>query len=78
MHSATAHFPDRGGFSTRVVFSGQCTGLSTNGGEGVQVQIRNNGGRNKMTTVYHIPGGRSMQFSTGGTFAAPRFHAQVY
>ncbi|MFC9086314.1 hypothetical protein [Nocardiopsis dassonvillei] len=42
------------------------------------MQIRNNGGRNKMTTVYHIPGGRSMQFSTGGTFAAPRFHAQVY
>ncbi|RCV54610.1 hypothetical protein [Marinitenerispora sediminis] len=77
-YTATAHFPDRGGFSTHVVSPGQCTSVSTNGGENFYVQIRNSGGRNKATTLYHIPSGRSMQFSTGGTFAAPQYTPQVY
>ena len=77
-YTATAHFPARGGFSTYVVGSGQCTSVSTNGGESINVRIRNSGGANKMTHLYYIPSGRSMDFSTGGTFAAPQFHAQVY
>ncbi|MFD3687652.1 hypothetical protein ACFWTE_22900 [Nocardiopsis sp. NPDC058631] len=77
-YSATAHFPDRGGFSTYVVGSGQCTSVSTNGGESFNVRIRNSGGANKMTHLYYIPSGKNMQFSTGGTFAAPQFTPQVY
>ncbi|MEU0241476.1 hypothetical protein ABZ234_27645 [Nocardiopsis sp. NPDC006198] len=77
-YSAQATFPDRGGFSTYVVNSGQCTSVSTNGNEGYYVTIRNSGGRLKSTGGYHIPSGRSVDFSTGGTFAAPQFHAQVY
>ncbi|MFC4565262.1 hypothetical protein ACFO4E_25695 [Nocardiopsis mangrovi] len=73
---ASAQFA--GGFSTFVVGSGECTSVSTNGGESFQVTITNSGGRNKTTTAYHIPSGRSMQFSTGGTFAAPQFTPQVY
>ena len=76
-YSAWADFP-AGHFSTFVVNPGQCTSVSTNGGEDFYVTIQNSGGRMKSTTSYHIPAGRNMHFSTGGTFAAPQFHPQVY
>ncbi|GLU47603.1 hypothetical protein Nans01_19540 [Nocardiopsis ansamitocini] len=79
-YSATAHFPGRGGFSTYVTNPGQCNSISTNGGESFYVKITrfNSGGLSKNSTSYHIPSGRSMQFSTGGTFASPQFTPQVY
>ncbi|MFC3999838.1 hypothetical protein ACFOVU_28245 [Nocardiopsis sediminis] len=66
------------GFTSRAVSSGQCTSFSTNGGVDFKVTITNSGGRNKTTTSYHIPSGRSMNFSTGGTFSAPQFTPQVH
>ncbi|MFC7330758.1 hypothetical protein [Marinactinospora rubrisoli] len=77
-YTASAYFPGRGGFSTFAVGSGQCTSVSTDGGESFYVEITNAGGRHKATGLYSIPSGRSMQFSTGGTFAAPQYTPQVY
>ncbi|GAB3465756.1 hypothetical protein GCM10027570_54310 [Streptomonospora sediminis] len=77
-YSANAEFPGRGGFSTFVVSSGQCTSVSTNGGESFRVHLVNSGGRHRLSRLYTIPQGRSMQFSTGGTFANPQYTPQVY
>ncbi|TDQ45727.1 hypothetical protein [Actinorugispora endophytica] len=79
-YSASAVFPDRGGFSTYTINPGQCTSVSTNGGESYYIHATkfNSGGLSFNTTLYYLPGGRSVDFHAGGTFNSPQLTPLVY